>query len=116
MPGRQPKAPVHTDHCRRRVRVPRAPPEARICNVLFALVTQRPHIAALLIDYGRDRTSQIVVIGVADGRVTQLKSLGWDGAELGGFSPDGRLIVYTTGFQPLVHRSRHLRACRGRQS
>jgi Tol biopolymer transport system component len=58
------------------------------------------HIAALLIDYGRDRTSQIVVIRVADGRVTQLKSLGWDGAELGGFSPDGRLILYSTGFSP----------------
>lgn len=57
-------------------------------------------LGAVLVDYPHDRTSQIALISLTDGRMTQLKSLGWDGAALGGFSSDGRYVVYSIGFSP----------------
>ena len=38
---------------------------------------------------------QIVLVHAADGSVTPLKSTGWRYPELGGFSPDGRWLVYS---------------------
>jgi len=52
-------------------------------------------IAAGITDYGGDRTSQIVLIALADGAVTRLKSTGWRSPSLGEFSPDGKLLLYT---------------------
>lgn len=54
-------------------------------------------IAAAITDYGTDKTSQIVLISVSDGSVTRLKSTGWRYPLLGGFSPDGRFLLYTVG-------------------
>jgi len=42
-----------------------------------------------------DLTFRIVLISVADGSVTQLKSTAWRFPTLGGFSPDGRFLVYS---------------------
>jgi Tol biopolymer transport system component len=38
---------------------------------------------------------QLVLISVSDGSVTQLKTTGWRFPDLGGFSPDGRFLVYS---------------------
>jgi Tol biopolymer transport system component len=60
-------------------------------------------LAVIAIDYPKDRTGQILLISTTDGRITQLKSLGWKGAELGGFSPDGRFLVYALEGTPPDH-------------
>ena len=52
-------------------------------------------IAAAITDYGGDKTSQIVLISVANGTVTRLKSTGWRSPSVSGFSPDGKLLLYT---------------------
>jgi Tol biopolymer transport system component len=54
-------------------------------------------LAAAFTDFGGDKTSRIVLISVADGSLTQLKSTGWRSPELGGFSPDGKFLVYAVG-------------------
>jgi Tol biopolymer transport system component len=61
-------------------------------------------LAVIAIDYPKDRTGQILLISTKDGRITQLKSLGWKGAKLGGgFSPDGRFLVYALEGTPPDH-------------
>lgn len=52
-------------------------------------------VAAGITDHGGDRTSQIVLISVAAGSVTRLKSTGWRTPHLGGFSPNGKHLLYT---------------------
>jgi len=52
-------------------------------------------IAATLTNYGSDKTSSITLISVADGAMTKLKSTGWRFPEIGGFSSDGRFILYS---------------------
>jgi Tol biopolymer transport system component len=52
-------------------------------------------LAASLVKVGQDQTSQIALVSVQDGSVTQLKSTGWRRPTLGGFSPDGRFLVYS---------------------
>ena len=52
-------------------------------------------LAAGLVKVGQDQTSQIALVSVQDGSVTQLKSTGWRRPTLGGFSPDGRFLVYS---------------------
>jgi Tol biopolymer transport system component len=54
-------------------------------------------IAAAMTDYGRDKTSQIVLISVGTGSITRLKSTGWRSPGIGEFSPDGRFLLYTVG-------------------
>ncbi len=54
-------------------------------------------LAAAFTDYAGDKTSRIVLISVVDGSTTQLKSTGWRSPELGGFSPDGRFLVFALG-------------------
>ncbi len=44
---------------------------------------------------GVDATSQIILVSTADGAIKQLKSTGWRWPTIGGFSPDGRFIVYS---------------------
>jgi Tol biopolymer transport system component len=51
------------------------------------------HLAATLHNVD-DRTWRIVLIAVADGSTTTLKSMEWRESVLGGFSPDGRYLVY----------------------
>ena len=53
-------------------------------------------IAAAVTDYGTDKTSQIVLISVPEGSVTRLKS-GMAISELGGFSRDGKFLLYSVG-------------------
>ena len=43
----------------------------------------------------RDDGHQIVLISTADGSTKQLKSTGWRFPSIGGFSPDGRFLVYS---------------------
>jgi Tol biopolymer transport system component len=57
-------------------------------------------IAAVLTDYAGDRTSQIALISVADGTTTRLTSTGTRTPWLGGFSPDGRFLVYSLRNSP----------------
>jgi Tol biopolymer transport system component len=42
----------------------------------------------------RDKTSRIALIDAAQGSITTLKSMEWRDPVLGGFSPDGRVLVY----------------------
>jgi len=42
-----------------------------------------------------DGTSKIALISAVDGSATQLKSTGWRRPRVGGFSPDGRYLVYS---------------------
>ena len=51
-------------------------------------------IAAAVTDYGTDKTSQIVLISVPEGSVTRLKSTAWRSPTLGGFSRDGKFLLY----------------------
>jgi Tol biopolymer transport system component len=51
-------------------------------------------LAAVVTDYGTDRTSQIVLISVPEGSVTRLKSTAWRSPALGGFSRDGKFLLY----------------------
>jgi len=50
-------------------------------------------IACLLAEDGG--TSKIALISAVDGSATQLKSNGWRRPRIGGFSPDGRFLVYS---------------------
>jgi Tol biopolymer transport system component len=52
------------------------------------------HLAASFIDFAGDRTWRIVLVATADGSITRLKSTGWQEPIIGGFSPDGRFLVY----------------------
>ncbi len=45
--------------------------------------------------YGTDKTSQIVLISVPEGSVTRLKSTAWQSPTLGGFSRDGKFLLYS---------------------
>ena len=56
-------------------------------------------IAAVHYNLG-DKTSQIVLISTTDGSIRQLKSHGWRDSTLGGFSPDGRFLVYSVKKDP----------------
>lgn len=47
-----------------------------------------------------DGTGAIVLFSTADGSMTQLKSTGWQFPALGGFSPDGRFLVYSMDREP----------------
>ena len=47
-----------------------------------------------------DQTRSVVLISTVDGAMTQLKSLGTTGASLGGYSPDGRYLVYAMNKNP----------------
>jgi Tol biopolymer transport system component len=42
-----------------------------------------------------DATSQIILLSTADGAIKQMKSTGWRWPTIGGFSPDGRFLVYS---------------------
>lgn len=44
---------------------------------------------------GVDATSRIILVSTADGAIRQLKSTGWRWPTIGGFSPDGRFLVYS---------------------
>ncbi len=52
-------------------------------------------VAAIMDNFGGDKTSQIALISASDGSITPLKSMGWRPTSLGGFSPDGRFLVYS---------------------
>ncbi len=52
-------------------------------------------IAAIHYNYSSDQTVQIILISTVDGSITSLKSTGWHEPTIGGFSPDGRFIVYS---------------------
>ncbi|MEP6592225.1 MAG: tetratricopeptide repeat protein, partial [Acidobacteriota bacterium] len=54
------------------------------------------HVAGIMDNFSGDKTAQMALIAVSDGSVTPLKSMGWRPTSLGGFSPDGRFIVYAT--------------------
>ncbi len=45
--------------------------------------------------WNQDNSTQIALISAVDGAVTQLKSTGWKRPGIGGFSPDGRFLVYS---------------------
>jgi Tol biopolymer transport system component len=51
-------------------------------------------IAAVFTGDGADLTSHIALVSVSDGAVTRLKTTGWRAPRLGGFSPDGRYLLY----------------------
>lgn len=51
-------------------------------------------LAAIFVNTGTDTTSYIGIVDATNGSAVRLKSLGWATAELGGFSPDGRSLVY----------------------
>ena len=53
------------------------------------------HIAAIHYNYSSDLSVQIILISTADGSITSLKSTGWQEPAIGGFSPDGRFLVYS---------------------
>lgn len=57
------------------------------------------HIAAVHYNLD-DKTTEIVLISTVDGSMTQLKSTGWRSGTLGGFSPDGRFLVYSLKKDP----------------
>jgi len=42
-----------------------------------------------------DKTNKITLISAVDGSATQLKTTGWRWPRIGGFSPDGRFLVYS---------------------
>jgi Tol biopolymer transport system component len=52
-------------------------------------------IAAVHYNDKVDHSVQIVLISVADGSMTPLKSTAWQEPVIGGFSPDGRYLVYS---------------------
>jgi len=52
-------------------------------------------IAAIHYNYSSDQSVQIILISAADGSITSLKSTGWHEPTIGGFSPDGRFLVYS---------------------
>ena len=54
-------------------------------------------LAAGVTDYGTDKTSQIVLISVPEGSVTRLKHTAWESPLLGGFSRDGKFLLYSVG-------------------
>jgi Tol biopolymer transport system component len=62
---------------------------------LYAWSPDGKKIAAVNTDYAGDKTSQILLISTTDGSITRLKSTGWRAPTLGGFSPDGRYLVYS---------------------
>jgi len=47
-----------------------------------------------------DKTNHLVLMSTADGSMTQLKSTGWQWPSIGGFSPDGRFLVYSLPNSP----------------
>ena len=51
-------------------------------------------IAAVFTGDGADLTSHIALVSVTDGAMTRLKTTGWRAPRLGGFSPDGRYLLY----------------------
>ena len=53
------------------------------------------HIAAIHYNYSSDQSVQIILISAVDGSITSLKSTGWHEPTIGGFSPDGRFLVYS---------------------
>jgi len=57
-------------------------------------------IAAAFWNYGQDRSWQIGLISVADGSVVKLKTVGWRAPAIGGFSKDGRFLVYSVPDSP----------------
>jgi Tol biopolymer transport system component len=52
-------------------------------------------IAAIHYNYSSDQSIQIILISVVDGSITSLKTTGWREPTIGGFSPDGRFLVYS---------------------
>jgi Tol biopolymer transport system component len=52
-------------------------------------------IAAIHYNYSSDQSIQIILISAVDGSITSLKSTGWHEPAIGGFSPDGRFLVYS---------------------
>ncbi len=61
---------------------------------LFSWSPDGKQIAARLYNAQGDKTNSIVLISVADGSITRLKSTGWQGTGIGGFSPDGKFLLY----------------------
>jgi Tol biopolymer transport system component len=61
---------------------------------LFAWSPDGKQIAAFHYDAQGDKTTEIVLISAADGAITRVKSTGWRFPRIGGFSPDGRFLVY----------------------
>lgn len=53
------------------------------------------HIAAIHYNYSSDQSVQIILISAVDGSITSWKSTGWHEPTIGGFSPDGRFLVYS---------------------
>jgi Tol biopolymer transport system component len=51
-------------------------------------------LSVSIIDFAGDRTWHIALIDARDGSATRLKSTGWREPELGGFSPDGKFLLY----------------------
>ena len=51
-------------------------------------------LAAAVTDYGTDRTSYLALISAADGTTTRLKSTSWHSPAVGGFSRDGKILLY----------------------
>jgi Tol biopolymer transport system component len=58
------------------------------------------HIAAVHNDAKGDRTNQVILLSMSDGSKTRLKSTGWRWPSIGGFSPDGRFLVYSLPNDP----------------
>jgi len=52
-------------------------------------------IAGAFWNYGQDRSWEIGLVSVADGSVVKLKTLGWRPPTIGGFSKDGRFLLYS---------------------
>lgn len=61
---------------------------------LFAWSPDGKQIAASHFDAQGDKTAEIVLFSAADGAITRLKSTGLKLPRIGGFSPDGRFLVY----------------------
>jgi len=47
------------------------------------------------IEHGTDRTRTIALTSTVNGSITRLKSTAWRWPSIGGFSPDGKLLVYS---------------------
>ncbi len=54
-------------------------------------------LLAAVVTEKADKTSQIVLISVPEGSVTRLKSTAWRSPTLGGFSRDGKFLLYSVG-------------------
>ena len=62
--------------------------------VLFAWSPDGKQIAASQYN-STDKTGAVILLSVANGAITRLKTTAWAAAKIGGFSPDGKFLVYS---------------------